>query len=48
LAVSNKPSASQTLDATKPEKEKKKKKKEKETKKQRRKNAIDDLFDGLL
>ncbi|KAL4759866.1 uncharacterized protein BDW70DRAFT_138768 [Aspergillus foveolatus] len=46
LEVSNKPSASQTLDATKPEKKKKKKKTE--TKKQRRKNAIDDLFDGLF
>ncbi|KAL4747648.1 hypothetical protein BDW72DRAFT_196520 [Aspergillus terricola var. indicus] len=43
LAVSNKPSASQTLDTTKPEK-----KKEKKKKKQKRKNAIDDLFDGLF
>ncbi|KAL4737235.1 hypothetical protein BDV11DRAFT_157375 [Aspergillus similis] len=42
LAVSNKPSASQTLDTTKPENKKK------EKKKKQRKNVIDDLFEGLF
>ncbi|KAL4989062.1 hypothetical protein BDW68DRAFT_82559 [Aspergillus falconensis] len=44
LAVSNKSSAFKTLDTTKP----KKKQKEKEKQKKQKKNAIDDLFDGLL
>ncbi|CBF70848.1 hypothetical protein AN6495.2 [Aspergillus nidulans FGSC A4] len=52
LAVSNKSSASQTLNVTEPEKKMKKKKKQKEkgseTKKRRKENAIDDLFDGLF